>query len=358
VNSIVAAVNLREHRHDAVKSACDLIGGIGDIDVPDREIAIKVGVFYPESGWYSTVETVDGITRAFKHAPKKYLVETDNYKGTATERLKVWESLFSDKVIPVNLSDETDTIPVTVPNPIRKVTVDLARLVLKPRVFVSTHVMRTYDRGSILKNLFGLPPTRKKVQYHKDEIFFSLLTSLYEAVGGIDLAVLDATYFSKFFKGKGERARTDFLFVGRDAVAVEAVGFHLAGINPLKTQVIQSFVEKGLGNGNLDRIDIVGVPIAELEIIFEQTRKTLDAEIAKKPDPWSASKAVDSLIRSDFFISSKKRTMPEIVSALVEQDPRAKGRDKMIQSTVRRRFERGKIQGERLENQWFFWNTS
>jgi uncharacterized protein (DUF362 family) len=355
VNSVVAAVNLKESGRDAVKIACDLIGGIDDIDMPNREVTIKVGVFYPESGWYSTVETVDGITRAFRRTPKKYLVETDNYQGAGTERLKVWKSLFSDTVIPVNLSDEIETIPVAVPNPIREVSIDLAKLVLKPRVFVSTHVMRTYDRGSILKNLFGLLPTRKKVQYHKNEIFFSLLTSLYEAIGGVDLAVLDATYFSKFFKGKGERARTDFLFVGRDAVAVEAVGLHLAGADPLKTQLIQSFVEKRLGIGNIDRIDIVGVPLAELEAIFGKVRKVLDAEIAKKPDPWSASKAVDSLFRSGYFKSSEKRTLPEIVSALVEQDPRAKGRDKVINSTVKRRFEKGKIQGERVGSQWLFW---
>jgi uncharacterized protein (DUF362 family) len=357
VNSVVAAVNLRENRHNAVKTACDLIGGIDDIDDTNREVAIKVGVFYPESGWYSTVEIVDGITRAFKHAPKKYLVETDNYQGTGTERLKVWKSLFSNTVIPVNLSDETETIPITIPNPIREVTIDLAKMVLKPRVFVSTHIMRTYERGSILKNLFGLPPTRKKVQYHKNEIFFSLLTSLYEAIGGVDLAVLDATYFSKFFNGKGERARTDFLFVGRDAVAVEAVGFQLAGIDPLKTQVIQSFVERGLGIGDLERIDIVGVTLDELEAIFGEARKMLDAQIAKKPDPWSASKAIDSLIRSGYFTSSGKKTMPEIVSALVEQDLRAKGRNKMIYSAVKRRFEKGKIQGERVNSQWLFWTV-
>jgi uncharacterized protein (DUF362 family) len=353
----VAAINLKEYRHDAVRSACDLIGGIDDIDVPNREVAIKVGVFYPESGWYSTVETVDGIIRAFKRAPKKYLVETDNYQGTGTERLKVWKALFSDTVIPVNLSNETETVPISVPNPIKQVTIDLARLVLKPRVFVNTHVMRSYERGSILKNLFGLPPTRKKVQYHKSEIFFSLLTSLYEAIGGIDLAVLDATYFSKFSKGRGERTRTDFLFVGRDAVAVEAIGLHLAGINPLKTQVIQSFVENRLGNGDLDRIDIVGVPLDDLEFTFGKARKRLDEEIAKKPEPWSASKAVDGLIRSGFFKSSERKTISDIVSALVERDPRAKGKDKMIYSTMKRRLDRGRIQGEKVESQWLFWTT-
>ncbi len=357
MNAVVAAVDLRKHKHDAVKYACDLIGGIEDIDVSNREVVIKVGVFYPESGWYSTVETVDGILRAFSNAPKKYLVETDNYQGTGTDRLKVWEALFSDTVVPVNLSDENETIPIRVSNPIREVVIDIAKIILKPRVFVNTHVMRSYERGSILKNLFGLPPTRKKVQYHKSEIFFNLLTTLYETIGGIDLAVLDATYFSQFFKGKGARTRTDFLFVGRDAVAVEAIGFHLAGIKPQKTQVIQSFVKKGLGIGDLDKIDIVGVPMDEIELKFKEARRSLEAELASKPDPWSASKAVDGLIKGGFFKLPGRKTMKEVITALKEADPRAKNRDKMIHATVKRRFDKGKLMGEKTDGDWIFWTA-
>jgi uncharacterized protein (DUF362 family) len=355
LNAIVAAVDIRKHRQDSVRHACGLLGGIDDIDVSNREVAIKVGVYYAKSGWHSTIETVDSIIRAFTHAPKKYLVETDNYRGTGTDRLEVWESLFSESVVPVNLSDETETVPVNVPNPIKEVVIELARLVLKPRVFVNTHVMRNYEKGSILKNLFGLPPTRKKVQYHKNEIFFNLLTSLYEAIGGVDLAVLDATYFSKFFKGKGARTRTDVLFVGRDAVAVEAVGLHLAGVKPQKVQVIQSFVEKGLGIGDLDQIEIAGVSMEKLEIKFEEARRTLEAEISLKPDPWSPAKAVDGLIASGFFKLPNRRTMSEVVTALKEEDSRATGRDRMIYATVKRRFDKGKLVGEKADNEWVFW---
>ncbi|UCE11659.1 MAG: DUF362 domain-containing protein [Candidatus Thorarchaeota archaeon] len=355
MNAVVAAVDLRKEKQDAVKYACDLIGGIDDINASDREVVIKVGVFYPETGWYSTVETVSSIIKAFSQAPKKYLVETDNSQGTGTDRLKVWESLFSDNVVPVNLSTEKETIPVEVANPIREVVIDLAKLVLKPHVFVNTHVMRTYERGSILKNLFGLPPTRKKVQYHKSEIFFNLLTSLYEAVGGVDLAVLDATYFSKFFKGKGARTQTDILFVGRDAVAVETVGLHLAGIKPQKAQVIQAFVEKGLGIGDLDKIDIVGIPVDKLELKFGEARRSLDSEIASKPDPWSPAKAINDLIKIGYFKLPNRRTMSEVIAALKEADPRARNRDRMIYTTVKRRFDKGKLMGEKVDNEWAFW---
>ena len=358
MNSVVAAIDLTRAKKDAVNEGCDLIGGIEDIDVLNRDVVIKVGVYYPESGSYSTVETVDSIIKAFKRNPRKYLVETDNYQGTGTERLRVWKNLFSETVIPINLSEETETTPVNVKNPLRKVTVELANLVLKPHVFVDTHVMRTYARGSILKNLFGLPPTRKKVQYHKSEIFFNLLTSLYEAIGGIDLTVLDATYFSHFLKGKGARAKSDLIFVGRDAVAVEALGLHLAGFKLEKNDLIQAFVKKKLGVGDLGRIEVVGVPLEELEVRFGEIRHRLELEIAQKPNPWSASKSIDGLIRSGYFKTTKKRSLSDVVSTLEEQDPRARGREKMIYATAKRRLAKGKLQGEKTDEGWMFWKQN
>jgi hypothetical protein len=130
---------------------------------------------------------------------------------------------------------------------------------------------------------------------------------------------------------------------------------HLAGLKPEKTELIQSFVDKKLGVGSLERIDVVGTSLDELEIKFKGARDSLAAEMALKPDPWSASKAVDGLIRSGYFRTQEKRSIPDIIATLVEQDPRAKGRDKMIYSTVKRRFDKGKIQGEKLDNGWHYW---
>jgi uncharacterized protein (DUF362 family) len=48
------------------------------------------------------------------------------------------------------------------------------------------------------------------------------------------------------------------LLVGRDAVAVETVGSVLAGLNPKKMPIIQKAVERGLGEGELDNIKIIG----------------------------------------------------------------------------------------------------
>jgi len=72
-----------------------------------------------------------------------------------------------------------------------------SHILFKPRVFVCTHALRRYERGTILKNLFGLAAKRKRARFHKKPV--SGLLDAYETVGGIDLAVLDAT---RIFSGQ------------------------------------------------------------------------------------------------------------------------------------------------------------
>ncbi len=68
---------------------------------------------------------------------------------------------------------------------------------------------------------------------------------LREAIGGIDLAVLDGTYLYRGASanphisqdGAKDKSRTNALVIGKDAVAVEAVGAVLAGMEPEKMTV-------------------------------------------------------------------------------------------------------------------------
>jgi len=78
-----------------------------------------------------------------------------------------------------------------------------------------------------------LLPDKKKAKFHKNLV--KVLLDIYEAVDGIDLAVLEGTYLyggtGATFPAKKYRAEKKTLLVSRDAVAVEAVGATLAGSN-------------------------------------------------------------------------------------------------------------------------------
>ncbi|MHA2081714.1 MAG: DUF362 domain-containing protein, partial [Candidatus Thorarchaeota archaeon] len=143
--------------------------------------------------------------------------------------------------------------------------VPFPKIFSQPRTFISTHVLRRYEEagledlmnlGFVIKNLLGMIPDTKKHRFHKQ--LTTALIDIYEAIGGIDLAVLDATHVYLGLKKKRVTVSPNLLIVGTDAFAVEAVGGHLVGFEPSEMPVLQEARKRGLGEIDLDRINIIG----------------------------------------------------------------------------------------------------
>ena len=265
MTSKVAVVEFSGDGAKALSQAIQEINGIEELNSSDRSVTVKVGVFSPKVGNHTSIGLVKAITDSFDKASEIFLAESDNYQGTALERLQIWKDLFAEKVKPKDLSDETDTRKVTLAGQ----EIRLSNALFKPNVLVSTHILRSFEQGSILKNLFGCIPSPKKAKYHK--ILPLLLADIYEVIGGIDLAVLDGTFF---WRGAGDLPiKMNTLLVGRDAVAVEAVGGTLAGMKLEKMPVLREFVKRGLGEGNLENIEIIGASLETLKPKFKLASK-------------------------------------------------------------------------------------
>lgn len=279
VNSKVAIVEFDGDVNASMKKAVDLIGGIDDLNSADREVVVKVGVFDHRAETHSTVDVVRAIIGICDKAPKVFVAESDNYRGKALERLQIWRDLFTDRVAPFTLSEDEDTRETKVADE----TLGLSHILFKPNVLVSTHILRVFDRGSILKNLLGLVPDGKKIRFHKK--LETALLDMFEAVGGIDLAVADGTYVYRQTENVPAselddpryRIRTNVLLVGRDAVAVEALGAALVGLDPMSIPVIREAMRRGIGEARLDKIQIVG---ASMEAMRQRIREQLSGEAA------------------------------------------------------------------------------
>ncbi|MFW9831276.1 MAG: DUF362 domain-containing protein [Candidatus Thorarchaeota archaeon] len=265
----VALMKLEKDAFTSFQQALELLGGIQDLDMPEREVLLKVGVFSPKQKQHTTVPVAKAIVDSFIQSPKIWFIESDNYRGSGLERLKIWSELFSERVQPYNLSSDTKNKTVK----IGEVEMNLSHMLFESRVLVSSHTLRWYEKGSVMKNLFGLPPMKKKAQFHKNLI--PVILDLFEAVGGIDLAVLDGTFA---YPGPGAGVKTripaNLIVVGRDAVAVDAVGAALMGGDPEKMPIIQEAINRGLGEGNLDNIKIVGCDFTEIQTTLQQYRKS------------------------------------------------------------------------------------
>jgi uncharacterized protein (DUF362 family) len=276
----VAIVEFEEDAQATLERALTLVGRIDNLNSKKRPVTIKVGVYDPTAENHTTVNVLRAIISCFNKAPSIFVAESDNYKGEATARLQIWKELFTGRVVPFSLSADGDTREVDVADEKMK----LSHIIFKPNVFVSTHVLRGFERGAIMKNLFGLVPDPRKAKFHK--VLDTLLPDIYEAIGGIDLAVIDGTYL---YSGAGAmphvgaestkyRVKMNTLVVGRDAIAVEAVGADLAGLKPEKMPVLQEAMKRGLGQANLEKIEIVGSKYEDVKEKFSLAVKTLKAK--------------------------------------------------------------------------------
>ena len=353
MTSKVAAVEFGGDVARSLKQVLPLIGGIDDLNTAERSVVIKVGVFSHKAENHSSVNVVDSIINLFDRAPKIFLAESDNYRGTGSERLQIWKELFTGRVLPFNLSNDPD---------IRKARItgqemSLPHILFKPSVLVDTHILRSFESGSILKNLFGCILDPKRAKYHK--ILPKLLADVYEAIGGIDLAILDGT---RFWRGAGSSpVQTNTLLVGRDAVAVETVGAALAGLNPEKMPVIQEFVKRDLGEGALENIEVVGASFENLKKKFMSAAIAQKPQSAKRKGPttWGghAHLAFKSLIGEGFFKQPNKRTMEDVVKALEARGLPTKGKETKIADNLARRVKKGILKKHKTQNGQVYWTN-
>jgi uncharacterized protein (DUF362 family) len=261
---------------DSFVSALDHIDGMSDLNSPEKRVIVKVGIYNSETGICATVKTLQSIVDAFEEAPEIRVTESDSGAGPGLKRLEIWTDCYNERVVPFNLSDDKDTKDVEIAGE----NVPFPKIFSQPNTFISTHVLRRYEEagledlmnlGFVIKNLLGMIPDTKKHRFHNQ--LTTALIDIYEAIGGIDLAVLDATNCYLGFGKKRITVSPNLLIAGTDAFAVEAVGGYLVGFEPTEMPVLQEAKKRGLGEIDLDMIHIIGDLETQREMISKAFKK-------------------------------------------------------------------------------------
>lgn len=277
----VAIVRTNNGADQALKESIKLIGGIDDLNSKEKDVTIKIG-FYSLHAWnHPTFEVTKALVEAFNNARHVYLAESDNKpkgvfteSGPALERLQYFKDLYNERVTPFNLSQDKDVREAQILDE----KVGLSHVLYEPYVRVGFHAFRPLRGpgqtlfGTITKNLLGIMPGENKVSYHgKDRLRIALLDML-KSIGGLDLAVIDGVYshYGAIKKGAPnhgiKRVKTDLLVVGRDPISVDSVGFGLTGFDPQDIPTMVEATNMGLGESNLDKIEVLGESIEEASI--------------------------------------------------------------------------------------------
>jgi len=247
--------------NDSFSDSIKHIEGMNELNSPEKRVIVKVGIYNTNTGICTTPKTLQSIVEVFDRSSEILVTESDSGAGPGLERLQIWRECFNDRVVPYNLSDDKETREVVIAGE----TVLFPLIFSESNTFISTHVPRRYEEagledlmnlGFIIKNLLGMIPDTKKHRFH-NQLPIALL-DIYEAVGGIDLAVIDATHVYRGYKKRRITISPNILIVGTDAFAVEAVGGYMVGFEPSEMPVLQEAKKRGLGETNIDRIEIIG----------------------------------------------------------------------------------------------------
>lgn len=125
-----------------------------------------------------------------------------------------------------------------------------------------------------IKNAFGglLKEVRHYAHKYIHEVLVDLMMMQRELHPNV-FAVMDGTVC-----GNGAGPRTmdpvegDLVLASADSVAIDAVAARIMGFDPMQIPYLRMATERGLGEARLDRIEIVGEDIDELNFHFETKR--------------------------------------------------------------------------------------
>jgi uncharacterized protein (DUF362 family) len=125
-----------------------------------------------------------------------------------------------------------------------------------------------------IKNAFGglLKEVRHYAHKYIHEVLVDLLMMQRELHPNV-FAVMDGTVC-----GNGAGPRTmdpvegDLVLASADSVAIDAVAARIMGFDPMQIPYLRMATERGLGEARLDKIEIVGEDIEELNFHFETKR--------------------------------------------------------------------------------------
>ncbi len=120
-----------------------------------------------------------------------------------------------------------------------------------------------------IKNMFGCVPGLQKVTYHLDaptpEKFSGALVDLFQRIIPA-VTIVDAVVVMEGHGPSGGELRDAGLVIAsRDAVAVDAVCSKIIGYDPLDIHTTRIAAARGLGEADLEKIEIAGEPIKEIK---------------------------------------------------------------------------------------------
>lgn len=275
-----------ERVREAVRKAIGLIGGLADVIKPGDKVLLKANMLAP-SDPEAAVTTHPAIVRAVIGAVKDaggIPVVADSpgyfYAGGKCRALTMCGLKEVADELEVESTQfeamENGFVETDVPGGVYLNRIYAARLALEADVIITLPKLKTHASTwytGAVKNLFGAVATKTRKQAHKlatYERFSGSVVDIYSVLKP-GLAIMDAVVG---MEGEGPRhgkpRKAGLILASKDPVALDAVASKIIGYDPMEIATTREASARGLGNGNLDDIDVLGERIADVALDFDK----------------------------------------------------------------------------------------
>jgi len=302
---------------DAVQKAIDLLGGIKSFVHPQDKVVIKPNLVFglpPYTGFTTDPPIIDAIVQICKSMDPSEVIIAEGSGGIDTKlafRISGYVELARKHGVKLVDLNESPAKKVAVPDGevvrelrVPKVILDCDVLINVPKLKIYRHIPKQRDWMSLaVKNLIGVLPgqgqysptrpsgfsvelsrefwTTKGKFYHpsyarwwsprgeKKRIHKRLAQGLVDINMAIKpaLNVIDGILVSNDVDMTHTRGESpfelDIILASRDPLAVDCIAAKIAGLNPFEISYLKYAAERGVGESDYKRIQVLGTRLEE-----------------------------------------------------------------------------------------------
>lgn len=278
----------QENIDKAVQESLNLIGGLNRIVKPKDRVLLKINLLSgsdPSKAIITHPAIIKSVARLVKEAGGIPIIADS--PGSFSKKVKNSALIESGiKKVADDMGVEAlqfETIrnafvKVDVPDGVCLKTLYAARIVLEADVIINlpklkTHIETLYT-GAV-KNMFGaVPPKTRKIAHNFGtyERFSNAIVDIYSVVKP-HLSIMDAVIgMEGEGPGNGNPKFVGLILASCDSVALDAVASKIIKYEPMDIYTTKFATERGLGNGDLSKIETLGEEINKVIIDFKKPR--------------------------------------------------------------------------------------
>lgn len=273
-----------------VEEAIDLLGGIEKFVPRGSRVVIKPNCVFleaPQVACNTDPRVVEAVVNVVKKANPKRIVISEWQRAAGPA---LWEITGMNKVVKNTgaeiVASEKDTLlEKEIPNavgllsskgiPLTKATVP--KTYLESDVLINVPKLKTHLTTVAtlsLKNMLGIPPCHgpgSYLDYHNDNIhqaiveYYKAMKPTLNIIDGIVALEGQSPYLSL-----DTQDDMNVIIAGVDGVAVDAVASMVMNIHPYEVPSTRLALQQGVGEANLDKIEVVGKRISEVQRTFRR----------------------------------------------------------------------------------------